>query len=100
MLLVFWIVFFSACNITDRVYRGWAGGRGVGGRRGRVGSRRRAKATIWTQAAVLCPQHGTQTGRIHKGGQEQPGTPYSPINALQGHEMHPGGLTASVKSRL
>ena len=55
-------------------------------------------------AAVLCPQHGTQTGRIHKGGQdcreEQPGTPCSPINALQGHEMHPGGLTASVKSRL
>ena len=80
------------------------GGRGVGGRRGRVGSRRRAKATIWTQAAVLCPQYGTQTGRIHKGGhdcrEEQPGTPCSPINALQGHEMHPGGLTASVKSRL
>ena len=99
MLLVFWINFFSACNITDRVYRGWAGGR-----RGRVGSRRRVKATIWTQAAVLCPQYGTQTGRIHKGGQdcreEQPGTPCSPINALQGHEMHPGGLTASVKSRL
>ena len=80
---------------------GGRGGRGVGGR---VGSRRRAKATIWTQAAVLCPQYGTQTGRIHKGGQdcheEQPGTPCSPINALQGHEMHPGGLTASVKSRL
>ena len=81
------------------------GGReGGGGRRGRVGSRRRAKATIWTQAAVLCPQYGTQTGRIHKGGQdcreEQPGTPCSPINALQGHEMHPGDLTASVKSCL
>ena len=80
---------------------GWVGGWWVGGR---VGSRRRAKATIWTQAAVLCPQHGTQTGRIHKGGQdcreEQPGTPCSPINALQGHEMHPGGLTASVKSHL
>ena len=69
-----------------------------------MGSRRRVKATIWTQAAVLFPQYGTQTGRIHKGGQdcreEQPGTPCSPINALQGHEMHPGGLTASVKSRL
>ena len=80
------------------------GGQVGGGRRGRVGSRRQAKATIWTQAAVLCPQYGTQTGRIHKGGQdcheEQPGTPCSPINALQGHEMHPGGLTASVKSRL
>ena len=81
------------------------GGREGGDRRrGRVGSRRRAKATIWTQAAVLCPQYGTQTGRIHKGGQdcceEQPGTPCSPISALQGHEMHPGGLTASVESRL
>ena len=69
-----------------------------------MGSRRRVKATIRTQEAVLCPQHGTQTGRIHKGGQdcreEQPGTPCSPINALQGHEMHPGRLTASVKSRL
>ena len=32
--------------------------------------------------------------------EKQPGTPCSPINALQGHEMHPGGLTASVKSRL
>ena len=53
MLLVFWIVFFSACNITDRFYRGWAGGRGVGGRRGRVGSRRRVKATTQTQRAVV-----------------------------------------------
>ena len=69
-----------------------------------MGSRRRVKATIRTQAAVLCPQYGTQTGRIHKGGQdcreEQPGNPCSPLNALQGHEMHPGGLTASVKSHL
>ena len=79
---------------------GWREGGGEGW--GRVGSR---KATIWTKTAVLCPQYGTQTGRIQKGGQdcreEQPGTPCSPINALQGHEMHPaGGLTASVKSRL
>ena len=78
-----------------RVGGGW-------GEAGRVGSRRRVKATIWTQAAALCPQHGTQTGRIHKGGQdcreEQPGTPCSPINALQGHEMHPVGLTALVKA--
>ena len=39
---------------------------------------------------------------IHKGGQdcrkEQFGTPCSPINALQGHEMRPDGLTASVKA--
>ena len=99
MLLVFWIVFFSACNITDRFYRGWAGGR-----RGRVGSRRQVKATTQTQRAVLCLQFVAQTDTIHKGGQdwreEQPGTPCSPINALQGNEMHPGDLTASVKSRL
>ena len=99
MLLVFWIVFFSACNITDRFYRGWAGGR-----RGGVGSRRRVKATTQTQRAVVCLQFVAQTDTIHKGGQdwreEQPGTPCSLINALQGNEMHPGGLTASVKSRL
>ena len=69
-----------------------------------MGSRRRAKATILTQAAVLCPQHETCTGTIQKVGhgcrQEQPGTPLSPINAPQGREMHPGSSTASVKSRL
>ena len=52
----------------------------------------------------MCLQFVAQTDTIHKGGQdwreEQPGTPCSPINALQGNEMHPGGLTASVKSRL
>ena len=80
------------------------GGGRVGGRRGRVGSRRRVKATTQTQRAVVCLQFVAQTDTIHKGGQdwreEQPGTPCSPINALQGNEMHPGGLTASVKSRL
>ena len=69
-----------------------------------MGSRRRVKATIWTQAAVLCPQYGICTGTIHRVGhgclQEQPGTPCSPINAPQGREMHPRGSTASVKSRL
>ena len=101
MLLVFWIVF--SVPVISRI-ESIGGGRGLGRRRGRVGSQRQAKATIWTQAAVLCPQHGTQTGTIHKGGQdcheEQPGTPCSPINALRAHEIHPGGLTASVKSRL
>ena len=80
---------------------GWEGGEG---RRGRVGSQRWDKASIWTQAAVLCPQYGTCTGTIHKVGhgcrQEQPGTPWSPINAPQGREMDPRGSTASVKSRL
>ena len=76
----------------------------MGGGGGRVGSRRRAKATIWTRAAVLCPQYGTRTGTIHRVGQDcrqdQLGTPCSPINVPQGREMHPRGLTASVKSRL
>ena len=88
----------------DSIGGGRAGGRGAGGRRGRVESRRRVKATTQTQRAVVCLQFVAQTDTMHKGGQdwreEQPGTPCSPINALQGNEMHPGGLTASVKSRL
>ena len=81
------------------------GGReGGGGRRGRVGSRRWVKATTQTQRAVLCLQFVAQTDTIHKGGQdwreEQPGTPYSRINAPQDHEMHPRGFTASIKYRL
>ena len=97
MLLVFQII-FTAPVITQikSIGGGWMGGG--------VGSQRWVKATIWTQAAVLCPQHGTCTGTIHRVGhgcrQEQPGTPCSPINAPQGREMHPRGLTASVKSRL
>ena len=80
------------------------GRKGVGWRRGWVGSRRWVKATIQTQRAVLCLQYVTQIDTIHKGGQdwreEQPGTPCSPINAPQDHEMHPHGFTASIKSRL
>ena len=69
-----------------------------------MGSRRRAKATIQIQRAVLYLQSVAQTVTMHKGGQdwqeEQPGTPCSPIDAPQGHEMHPHGFTASIKSRL
>ena len=75
-----------------------AGGGGEGGKP------KAAKVTIWTLAAVLCPQCGTRTGTIHRGGQdccqEQPGAPCSPNDARQGREMHPRGFTASVKSRL
>ena len=93
MLLVFWIVFsLPVISRIESIGVGW------------VGSRRWAKATIWTQAAVLCLQYGTRTGTIHRVGQdcrqEQLGNPCSPINAPQGREMHPRGLTASVKSRL
>ena len=70
-------------------------GGGGGGRRGWVGNRRRAKATIQTQRAVLYLQSVAQTVTMYKGGQdwreEQPGTPCSPIDAPQGHEMHPRG---------
>ena len=80
-----------------------AGGRG-GGWEGWVGSRRRAKATIQTQRVVLYLQSMAQTVTMHKGGQdwreEQPGTPCSPIDAPQGHEMHPRGFTTLIKSRL
>ena len=31
MSLVFEAVFLDGCNITDGVYREWAGGRGMGG---------------------------------------------------------------------
>ena len=69
-----------------------------------MGSHRRVKEPIRTQRAVLYLQYVTQPGRIHKGGQdcpeEQLSTPCSLINAPQCHEMHPGGLIASVKSRL
>ena len=106
MLLVFWIIFFTACNIMEGVsgWEGVGGQEGVGGRRGRVRIRRRAKETIWTQAAVLCPQYGARIGTIHRVGQdchqEQLGTPCNPINAPQGREIHPCGVTASVKSCL
>ena len=59
---------------------------------------------VQTERAVLCLQCVTQTDTIHKGGQdwheEQPGTPCSPINAPQDHEMHPCDFTASIKSLL
>ena len=100
MLLVFQMFFPTpVISRIESVLRGW----GLGGRRGQVGSRRHAKATIQTQRAVLCLQSVTQTVTMHKGGQnwqeEQPGTPCSPIDAPQGHEMHPCGFIASIKSR-
>ena len=39
-------------------------------------------------------------GRRAEVGRGGGGGGWEAINALQGHEMHPGGLTASVKSRL
>ena len=103
MLLVFWMV-FSAPVISriESIWGGWDGGKVGDG--GRWGANRLIKAPIQTQKAVLYLQYGTQTDAIHKGGQycrkEQFCTPCNPIKALQGHEMHPRCLTASVKSHL
>ena len=60
-----------------------------------MGSRRRGKANIQTQRAVLCHQPVTQTGTTHREGQacrqNQFGTPCSLIDAPQhrGQERHP-----------
>ena len=84
MLLVFQMVF--SVPVISRI-ESIGGGQAEGGwgKQGRVGSRRRVKATIQTQRAELCLQCVTQTDTIHKGSQdwreEQPGTPCSPINA-------------------
>ena len=63
-------------------------GGGWGGRWGRVGSRRRAKANIQTQMAVLCRQWVTQPGTTHLVDQvcrqNQFGTSCRLINAPQG----------------
>ena len=65
------------------------------------GKRRHAKATIWTQAAVLFLQYGTRTGTIHRVGPRLLlGAAWYPMQAPQGREMNPCGLTALVKSRL
>ena len=67
-------------------------------------SRRQVKATIQTQRAVICPQCVAQTDTIHKGGQdwleEQPGTPCSPINAPQDHEIHAPSWFHSINKKL
>ena len=74
----------------------------MGGREARAGGK--PKAAIQIQRTVLCLQCVTQTDTIHKGGQDwrekQPGTPCSPINAPQDHEIHPHGFTALIKSHL
>jgi len=75
---------------------------GGGWGRGWVRSQRRVKATIWTQTAVLCLQYLTLSDTIHEVGkccrQEQSSTPCSPINAPEGHKMHPRGSTTPAKA--
>ena len=80
-----------------RVGGGWGGGGGgweaEGGLKQPFGLKQQCCAL--SMGHRLVESTGGQDCR-----EEQPGTPCSPINALQGHEMHPGGLTASIKSRL
>ena len=69
-MLVFEIVFYRPCNITDCVYRGWVGGRGVGWEGGGVGwwvaSSRQAKTAIRAQIVVLCSQQTTGMYTNHR----------------------------------
>ena len=67
MLLVFHM--FFPTPVISRIGSIGMGG-WEGGRRGRVGSRRRAKATIQTQRVVLYLQSVAQTVTMHKGGQD------------------------------
>ena len=103
MLLVFQMVFPAPVMSWNETIGDEQAG-GGGGRWQWVGSQRWVKATIQTQRAVLCLQCETQTDTIDKGGQdwheEQFGTPCSPINALQNHEIYPRDFAASIRSRL
>ena len=51
--MAFEVIFSIAIISRISVYKGWAGGRGVGWE---VGSQRQGKETIQTHAAVLCHQ--------------------------------------------
>ena len=57
------IVFYNSCNIMDEVYRGWAGGRGVGGKP-------KAGNTIYkeTNSSAVCSV-------LHRNSHSQPGRP-------------------------
>ena len=106
-LLVFEIVFYRPCNITDCVYRGWVGGRGVGwgggmgwwgwegggmGWWGWVASPRRANTAIRAQTVVQCFQQTTGMYTNHRidrdGHWQQFGTQPILISAPQWASWH------------
>ena len=62
----FWDNFYSPCNITGVVYRGWAGGRGWGG----WASRRQALLAIRAHTVVLSPQQVTDMYTTHRMGRD------------------------------
>ena len=85
-----------------RVGGGWGGAVGGGGRCGAEGGAKHPFG-LKRQCCAFSKCHELiQSTR--PGGpdcrEEQFGTPCSPINAPQDHEMHPRGFTASAKSRL
>ena len=84
-LLVFEIVFYNLCNITDGTYKVVCG-RGRGGVGGCT-SQRRALPAIRTQTVVLCPQQMTCMYTNHKidqdGNWQQFGTQPILISAPQ-----------------
>ena len=76
----------------------------MGGGGGRWEAEGGPKQPFRLKRAVLYLQSVAQIVTMHKGGQDwqegEPGTPSRPSDAPQGHEMHPRGFTASIKSRL
>ena len=90
---------FSASVISqiESIGGGWAGG--SGGMQGRVETGLKHPFRPKEQCYTL--QYGTQTDAIHKGGQDcHQGRPRTPCNPIKAHEIHPRGLTTSVKSHL
>ena len=69
-LLVFEIVFYRPCNITDGTYRGKQVGGGGVGWWGWVASRRWANTTIRAQTVVLCSQKTTGMYTNHRIDQD------------------------------
>ena len=66
-MLVFQMVFIDCCNITDEVYRGWAGREGVGWVLG-VGGKPKAGNTIHSEA-----KSSTVSSAEHRNSHSQPG---------------------------
>ena len=66
-LLIFEIVFYRPCNITNCAYRGWVGGRGVWwGGGGGWQAPRQANTAIRAQTVVLCSQQMTGMYTNHR----------------------------------
>ena len=94
MLLVFQTVFSVPVISWIKEVGGWVGGRGGGG--WEAEGRLKQPFRLEEQCCAFKIQYKKEA----KTREEQFGTPCSPINATQDHEMHPRGFTALIKSRL